>query len=74
MIGMKVVGQGALVQGDKPLTPEECFKFQLESGVVDAFVVGVQKMEHIDQLLKGTQSALKDVGYKIVKSHANQPI
>lgn len=74
MIGMKVVGQGALVQGDKPLTPQECFKFQLESGVVDAFVVGVQKMEHIDQLLKGTQSALKNVGYKIVKSDTNQRI
>lgn len=67
MIGMKVVGQGSLVQGDKALTPEECFKFQLESGVVDAFVVGVQKVEHIDQLLKGTQSALKQVGYKMVK-------
>lgn len=58
MIGMKVVGQGSLVQGDKPLTPEECFKFQIESGVVDAFVVGVQKIEHIDALLKGTQTAL----------------
>ena len=67
MIGMKVVGQGALVQGAKALTPEECFKFQLESGVVDAFVVGVQKMEHIEQLLKGTQSALNQVGYKIIK-------
>jgi 1-deoxyxylulose-5-phosphate synthase len=67
MIGMKVVGQGALVQGDKALTPEECFKFQIESGVVDAFVVGVQKIEHIDQLLKGTKLVLNRVGYKIVK-------
>ena len=67
MIGMKVIGQGSLVRGNQPLTPEECFKFQIESGVVDAFVVGVQKMEHIDQLLKGTQMALNQVGYKTVK-------
>jgi aryl-alcohol dehydrogenase-like predicted oxidoreductase len=67
MIGMKVVGQGSLVQGTKALTPEECFKFQLESGVVDAFVVGVQKIEHIDQLLKGTQVALNQIGYKTIK-------
>lgn len=68
MIGMKVVGQGSLVEGDNPLTPEECFKFQIESGVVDAFVIGVQKTEHIDQLLKGTQTALNQVGYKVFKS------
>lgn len=64
MIGMKVFGQGSLVQGDKALTPEECYKFQIESGVVDAFVVGVQKIEHIDQLLNGTKSALTRIGYK----------
>lgn len=64
MIGMKVVGQGSLVQGDKPLTPEDCYKFQIESGVVDAFVIGVQKTEHIDQLLKGTKSVLGQIGYK----------
>jgi aryl-alcohol dehydrogenase-like predicted oxidoreductase len=67
MIGMKVVGQGALVKGEKALTPEECFKFQIESGVVDAFVIGIEKIEHIDQLLKGTQLALNQVGYKTVK-------
>lgn len=66
MIGMKVVGQGALVEGEKALTPEECFKFQIESGVVDAFVIGVEKIEHIDKLLQGTQLALKQIGYKIV--------
>jgi aryl-alcohol dehydrogenase-like predicted oxidoreductase len=64
MIGMKVVGQGSLVRGEKALTPEDCYKFQIESGVVDAFVVGVQKTEHIDQLLKGTKAVLGQVGYK----------
>ncbi|HLM01363.1 MAG TPA: aldo/keto reductase [Pyrinomonadaceae bacterium] len=72
MIGMKVVGQGSLVEGEKALTPEDCFKFQIESGVVDAFVIGVQKMEHIDDLLKGTETALKQIGYKTVKTAENQ--
>jgi len=72
MIGMKVVGQGSLVQGEKALTPEECFKFQIESGVVDAFVIGVEKIEHIDKLLQGTQLALNQVGYKTVKPTENQ--
>jgi 1-deoxyxylulose-5-phosphate synthase len=58
MIGMKVVGQGDLVG---KLTPEECFRFQIESGVVDAFVVGVEKVEHIDELLHGTQRALDSI-------------
>ena len=72
MIGMKVVGQGSLVRGDKPLTPEDCYKFQIESGVVDAFVVGVQKMEHIDQLLKGTKSVLSQIGYKRINVAATK--
>ena len=68
MIGMKVIGKGSLVQGSNPLTPEECYKFQIESGVVDAFVVGVQKIEHIEQLLEGTEKVLAQTGYKIVKT------
>jgi hypothetical protein len=32
--------------------------------VVDAFVVGVEKVEHIDQLISGTQVALKVLGYR----------
>lgn len=67
MIGMKVVGQGTLLDGNRAFTPEDCFKFQLESSVVDAFVVGVQKIEHIDQLLKGTKAALDQVGYRNAK-------
>lgn len=66
MIGMKVVGQGSLVEGAQALTPEECFRFQLESGVVDAFVVGVQNISHIDDLIKGTQTALNQVGYRVM--------
>ncbi|HWW77631.1 MAG TPA: aldo/keto reductase [Pyrinomonadaceae bacterium] len=64
MIGMKVVGQGDIVRGGKTLTPAECFRFQIESGVVDAFVVGVERAEHIDELLGGTQLALDQLGYR----------
>ena len=68
MVGMKVVGQGDIVRGGRALTPAECFRFQIESGVVDAFVVGVEKLEHIDQLLRGTQIALSEVGYRVVNT------
>jgi predicted aldo/keto reductase-like oxidoreductase len=64
MIGMKVVGQGDIVNGDRAVSPADCFRFQVESGVVDAFVVGVEKTEHVDQLLSGTQVALKELGYR----------
>jgi hypothetical protein len=64
MIGMKVVGQGDLVRGRPALTPTECFRFQIESGVVDAFVVGVESVEQIDELLGGTQLALNELGYR----------
>jgi predicted aldo/keto reductase-like oxidoreductase len=64
MIGMKVVGQGDIVQGASALKPAECFRFQIESGVVDAFVVGVERAEHVDELLSGTQLALNELGYR----------
>lgn len=66
MIGMKVVGQGDIVSGWRALSPEDCYRFQIESGVVDAFVVGVEKIEHIDQMLRGTQVALNELGYRTV--------
>lgn len=68
MIGMKVVGNGSLVRGTNPVKPEECFKFQIDSGVVDAFVIGVEKIEHIDALLNGTQMALNQIGYKTLQT------
>lgn len=68
MIGMKVVGQGDIVNGSRALSPEDCFKFQIESGVVDAFVVGVENIEQIDQLLHGTQLALNELGYRTVSA------
>jgi 1-deoxyxylulose-5-phosphate synthase len=66
MIGMKVVGQGDLLEGRRAAAPEDCFRFQIESGVVDAFVVGVEKVEHVDRLIAGTQLALDELGYRTV--------
>jgi len=62
------VGQGDIVNGSRALSPEDCFRFQIESGVVDAFVVGVEAIEHIDQLLRGTQVALNELGYRRVST------
>jgi predicted aldo/keto reductase-like oxidoreductase len=70
MIGMKVVGQGDIVSGDKALAQEACYRFQIESGVVDAFVIGVEKPEHIDQVLRGTQIALNELGYRSIPAVA----
>ncbi|HEX8237165.1 MAG TPA: aldo/keto reductase [Abditibacteriaceae bacterium] len=64
MIGMKVVGQGDIVNGRNALSPEACCRFQVESGVVDAFVVGVENTKQLDQILHGTQLALHEVGYR----------
>ena len=68
MIGMKVVGQGDLVNGGRATSPEECFRFQIESGVVDAFVVGVEKVEHVERMITGTQVALNELGYRTVST------
>ena len=68
MIGMKVVGQGDIVRGERAVSPADCFRFQIESGVVDAFVVGVEKVEHIDQVISGTQVALKELGYRALQT------
>jgi aryl-alcohol dehydrogenase-like predicted oxidoreductase len=66
LIGMKVMGEGRLVRGRNAMPPEECLRFQIESGVVHAFVVGVEKTEHIDTMLNGTRQALADFGYRAV--------
>jgi len=63
MIGMKVVGEGDLVK-TTPEYRDVCYRFQIESGVVDAFVVGLEKLEHVDQMIQGTQIALNEVGYR----------
>ena len=67
MIGMKVVGQGDLLK-DNPEYRNECYRFQIESGVVDAFVVGLEKLEHVDHVVHGTQLALNQVPYRLASA------
>jgi predicted aldo/keto reductase-like oxidoreductase len=62
MIAMKVMGQGDILRA-KTMTPEQCCRFQVESGVVDACVVGIESTEQLDQVIKGMQTALDEVGY-----------
>lgn len=69
MIGMKVVGQGDLIKDD-PEYRNACYRFQIESGVVDAFVVGLEKLEHVDHLIHGTQLALNEVPYRFASNLA----
>jgi predicted aldo/keto reductase-like oxidoreductase len=70
MIGMKVVGQGDIIKGDLASYRDTCYRFQIESGVVDAFVVGLEKQEHVDQMLHGTQLALNEVDYRFASPRA----
>jgi aryl-alcohol dehydrogenase-like predicted oxidoreductase len=67
MIGMKVVGQGDLLK-DHPEYRNDCYRFQIKSGVVDAFVVGLEKREHVDQLIVGTQLALNEIPYRFASA------
>jgi hypothetical protein len=52
------------LMGSGALSPNDCFRVQIESGVVDAFVVGVETTAQIDQLIRGTQVALNELGYR----------
>lgn len=61
MIGMKVFGQGDLVREGSGWSRLDCLRFQLESGVVDSFIVGLQSTEECDDLLRDTQTALDQV-------------
>ena len=67
MIGMKVVGQGDLLK-DNPGFRDQCYRWQIESGIGDAFVVGLEKPEHVDQMVRGTQLALNDLGYRLASA------
>jgi aryl-alcohol dehydrogenase-like predicted oxidoreductase len=46
VIGMKIIGEGTF--GNSPERREESIKYALESGCVDAMVVGFEKVEEID--------------------------
>ena len=46
VIGMKIIGEGRL--GNSPEKRDESIKYALESGCVDAMVVGFEKVEEVD--------------------------
>ena len=46
VIGMKIIGQGDL--GKSPVKRDESIKYALESGCVDAMVIGFEKVEEVD--------------------------
>ncbi|NQT01972.1 MAG: aldo/keto reductase [Planctomycetes bacterium] len=46
VIGMKIIGEGAF--GNSPEKRDESIKYALESGCVDAMVIGFEKVEEVD--------------------------
>jgi aryl-alcohol dehydrogenase-like predicted oxidoreductase len=56
ILGMKILAEGTLQTPDKQL---ESLQFVLGLGCVDAFVIGFEKPEQIDQIMKLIETALK---------------
>lgn len=55
VIGMKILGEGRIT------TPERIdasLRYVLGLGTVDAFVIGFEKTEHVDDIIKRTENAL----------------
>jgi predicted aldo/keto reductase-like oxidoreductase len=59
VVGMKIFGEGAMKE---PERRDASLRFVLGLGTVDAFIIGVESTEHIDDLLKRTADALAFVG------------
>ena len=56
VLGMKILAEGKLRAPDEQLKP---LRFVLGLGCVDAFVIGFEKPEQIDQIMKLIETALK---------------
>ncbi len=56
ILGMKILAEGTLKTPEKQL---ESLRFVLGLGCVDAFVIGFEKPEQIDQIMKLVETALK---------------
>jgi aryl-alcohol dehydrogenase-like predicted oxidoreductase len=56
ILGMKILAEGSLKTPEKQL---ESLRFVLGLGCVDAFVIGFEKPEQIDQIMKLIETALK---------------
>jgi aryl-alcohol dehydrogenase-like predicted oxidoreductase len=59
VIGMKILGEGAF---QEPARRDASLRYVLGLGTVDAFVIGFESTDQIDDLLKRTEDALAFVG------------
>jgi aryl-alcohol dehydrogenase-like predicted oxidoreductase len=69
VIGMKIIGEGRL--GNSPEKRDESIKYALESGCVDAMVVGFEKVEEVDDFAK--RAGKVTIGQGISKIITHKP-
>lgn len=55
IVGMKILGEGRITQPDKI---DASLKFVLGLGTVDAFIIGFQSTEQVDDIIKRTEKAI----------------
>ncbi len=61
VVGMKILGEGRI---NTPERIDASLRYVLGLGTVDAFVVGFEKPEQVDDLLKRTADAIAFVAAK----------
>jgi len=69
VIGMKIIGEGTF--GNSPEKRDKSIKYALESGCVDAMVVGFEKVEEIDDFASRARKV--SVGEGLSQELARQP-
>jgi aryl-alcohol dehydrogenase-like predicted oxidoreductase len=63
VVGMKILAQGDVMGGgDRRARARESLRFGLGAGVLDAFVIGFESREQIDEILDETRVALAEIG------------
>lgn len=67
VIGMKIIGEGRF--GNSPEKREESIKYALESGCVDAMVVGFEKIEEVDDFAKRARKVSVGQGLGKLTTH-----
>lgn len=66
IIGMKILAQGdVLKNADKMTKARESIRHALTSGAVDMMVIGFESPKEITEIVRETQLALNEVGYRI---------
>jgi hypothetical protein len=59
VIGMKILAEGAFKE---PARKDASLRYVLGLGTVDAFIIGFESTEQIDDLITRTASAIADLG------------